>query len=850
MFDSDQNNWCNLSKYRGSGYGTSSNPTLPGCTYYKNKTTHTRTPPGRSVSANPDLLEGIEISIDDVSGISEIVVEIGKCSGTYSFATDVASVVASTTSANGVKSGFRGIRLYYNQLSTSNGGAPGSGMPSLLTKLANGGSLDDCLVEGKNYVKVTAKDNARSNSDGKTLSANSSEYNGGGSGLFVKIDNALPKLGISGDASKAADLGNAPSSCFVGGMTDEPAEKEWKNYAVSGNIATTDPFGADVSTDSCSKCTVFSGATYTCTTSAPKGGGLPASGNAEWISPAGINPTTGKFTGYTCDGLGPMPNTDSCDWTCKNGLVWNGLTGSAAKCVQGGTLAILFDPGTPEAAGPNAWRFDDRATLVTKQTNCTTPAKATSSVKYAQFKYSPTGNYNSFPSSPTGPFPIVENGSTLCLPTCWTNYVPTPGTTGGTCTARVQNPICPIPPALDLRNTVWNTLSYGTQTWAGTSATSGSWSPSTLTTSYDTTAGTCRYKCAPGATWNATDKRCELPMDNCPSGDYSGSPYDGACGTAPVATCSAQKSSETVVHFNGAVAGGSLWDPIITESIWSQMDSAFSAFPACQGSNMEKCKVFFLSLYSQFYGTSNMGPIVSGNKGVYDTYLLTAALLSADEVEWPAYSKDGTSITGTGTFEVVAANSACREKSGEIVRRYKKIAGTVGLGDRKVMVTHGIQIELPTAFYTSAPSGSCDVTDAIEEGGYWHGPGVWAKFHNGESGSSRVEIGFAIRDIEMTPLETQPLSFSPSLQQGARSSESYFRLPNRAFSLSGASAWYLQFDRSYASSDGSVSVGQGLVCFGPLDSPLNCYWSPETPPVSTGLAPSDSSGFKLCQKEG
>lgn len=39
---------------------------------------------------------------------------------------------------------------------------------------------------------------------------------------------------------------------------------------------------------------------------------------------------------------------------------------------------------------------------------------------------------------------------------------------------------------------------------------------------------------------------CDLPPDNCPSGDFSGSSYDGMCGTAPTTPSACQTIQEKV----------------------------------------------------------------------------------------------------------------------------------------------------------------------------------------------------------------------------------------------------------------------------------------------------------------
>lgn len=250
-----------MSKYLASDYGTNTNPELPGCTYYKNKISHANTS-----DKHPDLLENLDITVDDVSGISQVVIEIGaSCSATYNLATDVASVVASTTAASGVKPSYKNITFKYNTTSTNGGaGAPGQGLPSLLSQFGKS-RLDQCLTEGKNFLRVTMKDNARSDADGTSYAPNTSVLDYSGQNKFIKIDNSGSKLGLTGEARKVAES-NTPANCFVGGAV---LDNKWKNYTISGSILSADPFGAD-GTDCSQRCTVLTGTGYTCSTSATK----------------------------------------------------------------------------------------------------------------------------------------------------------------------------------------------------------------------------------------------------------------------------------------------------------------------------------------------------------------------------------------------------------------------------------------------------------------------------------------------------------------------------------------------------------------------------------------------------
>lgn len=57
-----------MTKYTASDYGTTANPTLPGCTYYKGKISH-----ANGSDKHPDLLENLTITVGgDPSGIDNI----------------------------------------------------------------------------------------------------------------------------------------------------------------------------------------------------------------------------------------------------------------------------------------------------------------------------------------------------------------------------------------------------------------------------------------------------------------------------------------------------------------------------------------------------------------------------------------------------------------------------------------------------------------------------------------------------------------------------------------------------------------------------------------------------------
>ena len=367
--------------------------------------------------------------------------------------------------------------------------------------------LDQCLREGQNFLRITAQDNARSDYDGVSYAPNASTY----STQYINVDNSTPKIGISGDASKVADANGLTSACFVGGVTIEPSNRQWKNYTISGSLKSTDPFGADLP-DCSAKCSTLTGTLLTCATSAAKGNSPYSSPgvlkpNASWTSPSGIDAITGKFTGWTCDSLGPIPDTTTCDWGCSNGTTYDPASGN---CVTSSSLFILFDSGTTQAAGPFAARFADRSVLIGKPVTCPTPANADSSTKYTQFQFNGTANYTGLLPL-FGPYKIAENGTTLCSPDCWNNYTAAIDANGGTCTATTRNASCDFTAVTSAPGTYyWNT-NYVTQTWAGTSKTIGSWTPAVPAPTHNGAPGPCHYECLSPYSWSGATSKCEPP---------------------------------------------------------------------------------------------------------------------------------------------------------------------------------------------------------------------------------------------------------------------------------------------------------------------------------------------------
>jgi hypothetical protein len=414
VFSTDGENWCNLAKYRNEGfaaYTSTQNPELPGCTYYKART-------GHATTVNPDLLENLSVTVSDTSGISDIRVEFGSCDATYSFPTDINSILQSP-GGQGTTGRFAdqtNIVIPYNATFT----VRGTTHPGLVAKFGKT-RLDQCLSEGRNYLKITARDNARSDQDATTYDPNSATLDLAGSNGYINIDNSTPKFRLSGDAKDVAAASDG-SQCFDGGLS---IADRFKNYNVGGNLETTDPWGAD-SSPNCGSCTVLTETGFNCNTVKTK----PSHPQAIWVSPGNINPTTGIYTVSYCDGGSPLPDPQTCDWDCNTGYVCDadaaqscvcaysagnptcttmtyrpckpqicaaGYTYNAGlgKCVLGGGLMILFDDSTI-ASNPTASTY--KATLMnnssaTEPSRLVNPPDMCGANAPKSLKYSGTGTY-------------------------------------------------------------------------------------------------------------------------------------------------------------------------------------------------------------------------------------------------------------------------------------------------------------------------------------------------------------------------------------------------------------------------------------------------------------------------
>lgn len=252
---------------------------------------------------NPDLLKGLEINIkDDLSWVSQIKIEIWWCTTTYNIENSLNNILNSTTSPNWVKSWYKDITLKYDQNIT----IEWKTYNSLLNQFWKD-RLDRCLLEWKNYLIVTAIDQARSDNDGVTLAWNQKILDYSTNNKYIKVDNTAPKIWLLQELKNLFET-NDSSNCFIWGINED---WKWKNYTINWNIVYSDPYWNNAPTSGCSTCSIFSKESKFCTWT------LPNDSNTIWISPAWVNPSSWEYFNYICDWVKLLSWNDTCDWWCK-----------------------------------------------------------------------------------------------------------------------------------------------------------------------------------------------------------------------------------------------------------------------------------------------------------------------------------------------------------------------------------------------------------------------------------------------------------------------------------------------------------------------------------------------------
>ncbi len=230
-----------------------------------------------------------------------------------------------------------------------------------------------------------------------------------------------------------------------------------------------------------------------------------------------------------CDSLGPIPSTASCDWSCATGYTFDT---SSNSCVASSNLFILFNAGSPNAAGNIAAKLtsdssNSRGLLKEKNAGgCAAPFDTTVTRKY-NFKYQPLATYN-FATIPTGPFQIVENGTSACS-------------------------MPPPPPPV-------YTYAWYAGDWKackGQCGTNGTRDRTVVCKRSDGSSA-ADIRCTdpkPATSEPCAMAVCPTVADNCPAGDFSGNTFDGTCTTV----CTAGGIVPCVVGTGSAVQYRNRW---------------------------------------------------------------------------------------------------------------------------------------------------------------------------------------------------------------------------------------------------------------------------------------------------
>jgi hypothetical protein len=269
--DTDKDQWCNLNKYKGESpfnatyWDLVNNVATPGCDFYKWD------------NVISDLVDSFEIIVQDSqSGLSSVSVELWTCWGTYDINGSLTDLINDINSASGVRTWFL-LPLIIKSWEESS--YAWGKIVSLKTLFWNKTSLDECLVEWENYLKVVATDAARSDLDWKTLDGNSNEeYN---TAFAIRIDNSGPTF-----------VANSPLY----------TSWNWSNRTIDGTFEITDNiWSSEILCTTYEKKSIWGQCSDTVV--------LPIGGT--WNNPVRVD---GTYDIYQCEGI-DITNASICTYT-------------------------------------------------------------------------------------------------------------------------------------------------------------------------------------------------------------------------------------------------------------------------------------------------------------------------------------------------------------------------------------------------------------------------------------------------------------------------------------------------------------------------------------------------------
>ncbi|HOW50437.1 MAG TPA: lectin-like protein [bacterium] len=214
-------------------------------------------------------------------------------------------------------------------------------------------------------------------------------------------------------------------------------------------------------------------------------------------------------------------DTDIDRWYVDNLVFVKDQSVSVTETCDGDTKSCVTLTGSADATGNAPCKADCsgyNATACAKTYTCNDTRPANSSWNTASsYTQSWTGSAWTPVDDPTTDHNTTVS-TTDCRFKCNTNY----NWVSPNCVAATQTANCPAKPAT---GTMWNDVGKNgtyTQTWNGSA-----WAP-VNTTTYNTTAGDCRYTCAANYTWNGSVCVADTHVNQACTGKPANSAYNTA----------------------------------------------------------------------------------------------------------------------------------------------------------------------------------------------------------------------------------------------------------------------------------------------------------------------------------
>ncbi len=227
-----------------------------------------------------NLVEEFTFTVQDISALSEVFVEFGTCAWKYDFSSlTVPDLIADLYNPSGVQTTYKDLVTFKSHTHSTYGWVT---LPSLLSAFWKS-SLDECLDEWENFLRVVAKDAARLAANINTIDANTSEYSSFASGYAIRIDNSGADISIN--------------------TTSNDPDK-WYNHTITWNFWIKDDHKSTIPV-----CTNY---VKTWVGTCP----WPLHAHFHWVAPIGVHHATWKYDIYSCDGV-EITSSNQCKQWCN-----------------------------------------------------------------------------------------------------------------------------------------------------------------------------------------------------------------------------------------------------------------------------------------------------------------------------------------------------------------------------------------------------------------------------------------------------------------------------------------------------------------------------------------------------